>query len=642
MRHLLILCVLLVIAVYSNAVSYSNEVEDEDELSEDIDSLELFEDDTLDADMNNLYKRKSHEKHSKEKKPKEHSKEKKSKEHSKEKKSKEHSKEKKSKERKHSKEKKSKEHDHSKEKKSREKKSSREYTKRPTFLDDEIVLPHEKFCQYFYRFVGFEASLVSCSKGHRFDAEKFKCLKTKEVNCGKRKKNVGSSEEKKARINFKCPKWYGLHKHEYYCHLYYSCQNKKGRLFMCPPGKLFDDHNQKCADRRNVDCNNRIDPNDDKQPPTVKPEAFVCPKSNGKYPHERDCGAFYKCDNRRYKIQRCSKGKLYNERKRTCESENKVTCGSRIHPDLDPDEPEDKVIDPNPNFNCRENFGRYNHDQFCNWYYQCHDRRPSVRECRRGWRYHSHGRRCRERQEVTCDGKPDHEDATTEEITTPISTEPETTTPTPTEPETTTPTPTEPETITPTPTEPEPTTTTPTPTEPEPTTTTPTPTEPEPTTTTPTPTEPEPTTTTPTPTEPEPTTTTPTPTEPEPTTTPTPTEPEPTTTTTTPTEPEPTTTTTTPTEPEPTTTTTTEEPTTTKKPKVTAPDTECDEDDVDCIIEDLGITPDWFVCPEDMGSYPHPSSRKLFIFCLNWKPSVKKCGQDLLYSEDLRTCVHPN
>ncbi|GBM46632.1 hypothetical protein AVEN_181209-1 [Araneus ventricosus] len=117
--------------------------------------------------------------------------------------------------------------------------------------------------------------------------------------------------------------------------------------------------------------------------------------------------------------------------------------------------------------------------------------------------------------------------------------------------------------------------------------------------------------------------------------TPTPTEPE----TPPPTEPE--TTTPTPTEPEPITTTTTEEPTTTKRPKVTAPDTECDEDDVDCIIDDLGETPDWFVCPEDIGSYPHPSSKKLFIFCLNWKPSVKKCGQDLIFSEDLMTCVHP-
>ncbi|XP_055934666.1 uncharacterized protein LOC129964027 [Argiope bruennichi] len=615
MCRLPILCVLLIIAVYATAELHSSDVEDTDELSDDIDSSESFENDALDADWNNFYRRKPHD----------------------------HSKEKKSKENKHSKEKKSKENKHSKEKKSKEKKHSREDKNRPIISDDAVFLPHERFCKYFYEFDGSEARLLSCPKGHRFDAEKLQCLKSKEVDCGKRKKNVDSSEENKARINFKCPRWYGLHKHEYYCHLYYNCQYKRVRLFMCPQGMLFDENRNSCESSENVDCKKRIDPSGDNElRPTVKPEGFVCPSKSGKFPHERDCSAFYKCENRKYKIHYCSKGKLYNERKRNCESENKVTCGSRIHPDLDPDEPEDKVVDPRPKFNCNQNFGRFTHEAYCNWYYQCHDRLPSIRECRRGRRYHSHRRRCLDKHEVTCDGKPDKEDPITEEITTtPISTESDTpsepeTTPTapettPTEPETT---PTEPET---TPTEPETTPSEPetTPSEPE---TTPTETETTPTETETTPTEPEVTPSEPetTPSEPETTPSEPETTPSEPETTPsepetTPSEPE-----TTPSEPE-----TTPSEPETTTTTTTEEPTTTQKPKVTAPDTDCDEDDVDCIIDDLGITPDWFVCPEDIGSYPHPSSRKLFIFCLNWKPSVKKCGQDLLYSEDLRTCVHP-
>ncbi|KAG8178840.1 hypothetical protein JTE90_016510 [Oedothorax gibbosus] len=86
--------------------------------------------------------------------------------------------------------------------------------------------------------------------------------------------------------------------------------------------------------------------------------------------------------------------------------------------------------------------------------------------------------------------------------------------------------------------------------------------------------------------------------------------------------------------------TTVEEESTTKV-RVTAPDTTCDVDDLDCIIDDLGETPSWFVCPDAVGSYPHPTSNKLFIFCLNWKPSVKKCGQDLIFSEDHMTCVSP-
>jgi len=140
---------------------------------------------------------------------------------------------------------------------------------------------------------------------------------------------------------------------------------------------------------------------------------------------------------------------------------------------------------------------------------------------------------------------------------------------------------------------------------------------------------------------------------------------EPTTTLKTTTTEEPTTTLKTTTVEEPTTTlqpTTTEEPTTTLKPTTTEtptseedsttistatpkptgpPETDCDEDDLDCIITETGEIPDWFECPVEIGSYRHPSSNKLFIFCINWRPFVKKCGQNLLYSEKMRTCVSP-
>ncbi|KAG8178838.1 hypothetical protein JTE90_016508 [Oedothorax gibbosus] len=79
----------------------------------------------------------------------------------------------------------------------------------------------------------------------------------------------------------------------------------------------------------------------------------------------------------------------------------------------------------------------------------------------------------------------------------------------------------------------------------------------------------------------------------------------------------------------------------TSKPRVTAPETSCSEEDLDCIIDDLGKRPDWFICEKDMASYPHPASNKLFIFCLNWKPFVKKCGQERVFSEKLMTCINP-
>ncbi|XP_035232842.1 flocculation protein FLO11-like isoform X2 [Stegodyphus dumicola] len=71
------------------------------------------------------------------------------------------------------------------------------------------------------------------------------------------------------------------------------------------------------------------------------------------------------------------------------------------------------------------------------------------------------------------------------------------------------------------------------------------------------------------------------------------------------------------------------------------PDTDCDEDDLDCIITETGDVSKWFTCPEAIGYYPHPSSNKLFIFCLNWQPSAKKCAHGLLFFKELRTCAEP-
>lgn len=69
------------------------------------------------------------------------------------------------------------------------------------------------------------------------------------------------------------------------------------------------------------------------------------------------------------------------------------------------------------------------------------------------------------------------------------------------------------------------------------------------------------------------------------------------------------------------------------------PEHDCTDEDLDCIIDETGDVDNWFICPEDIGSYPHPSSDKLFIFCMNWIPSAKKCGQNLVFSRELSTCI---
>ncbi|CAL1275755.1 unnamed protein product, partial [Larinioides sclopetarius] len=548
-------------------------------------------------------------------------------------------------------------------------------------------------CSSFYICARGKANRRNCNSGTQFDKYRKTCLSSTIAVCDKGgekdkrtafpvTKNDGGATSKD---EFTCESLHGIFPDPDDCSKYYKCSFYLKSRQTCPNSQLFDSYKKGCRRGEDVNCGSRKRPNDvddtttalpttkkeekgDDDPTTTPPttkkdekDQFTCPSVYGKFPHPDDCSKYYFCTFFLKSLQTCPNSELFDSDKKECRRGEDVHCGSRKRPN--------GYDDPTTTLpTTKKDLKDATTEKITTTPIPTETPTPTVPE-------KTTPTPTEPEPETTTPTPTEPEPETTTptptepepETTTPTPTEPEpeTTTPTEPEPETTTPTEPEPETTTPTepepetttPTEPEPETTTPTepepetttPTEPEPETTTPTPTEPEPETTTPTPTEPEPETTTPTPTEPEPETTTPTepepetttPTEPEPeTTTPTPTEPEPETTTPTPAEPEPETTTTTPTEPEPTTTTTTEEPTTTKRPEVTVPDTDCDEDDVDCIIDKLGRKPKWFLCPENIGSFPHPKSKKLFIFCLNWKPSVKKCGKNLVFSEDLKTCAH--
>lgn len=74
----------------------------------------------------------------------------------------------------------------------------------------------------------------------------------------------------------------------------------------------------------------------------------------------------------------------------------------------DPDNPTkipDKVIDPNPDFDCTVRHGCFPHDMWCKWYYYCHDKRPEVRECSGDQYFDSTRNKCLEWWMVFCDDR---------------------------------------------------------------------------------------------------------------------------------------------------------------------------------------------------------------------------------------------
>nr|XP_042897437.1 salivary glue protein Sgs-3-like [Parasteatoda tepidariorum] len=371
-----------------------------------------------------------------------------------------------------------------------------------------------------------------------------------------------------------------------------------------------------------------------------KQKNFKCPSLHGRFADIEDCSAYFECRDWNSMWKPCQRRKRFDRYRKVCLPFDIAVCDDGSDHKKTTNGVIGTTTPKDDSFTCPKFLGYFPHPSDCSKYYHCISFSPSLKTCPKNFLFDGVKGHCRSERYVNC-GSRKRPTSETTVGTTPIPTTPEPTTttctpPTTPQPTTTPPTTTQPTTTPPTTTQP---TTTPTTTT-QPTTTPPTTTQP---TTTP-PTTTQPTTTPPTTSQP---TTTP-PTTPQPTTTP-PTTTQPTTTP--PTTPQPTTTP--PTTPQPTTTPpTTSQPTTippttpqpsTPTPKPTEPpETDCDEDDLECIIKETGDITVWFKCPEAIGAYRHPSSNRLFIFCKNWKPFVKKCGQMLVYSEQMRTCVNEN
>ncbi|XP_035228481.1 cell wall protein AWA1-like [Stegodyphus dumicola] len=78
----------------------------------------------------------------------------------------------------------------------------------------------------------------------------------------------------------------------------------------------------------------------------------------------------------------------------------------------------------------------------------------------------------------------------------------------------------------------------------------------------------------------------------------------------------------------------------TEKPTV-PPKTKCEKDDIDCITKETGDVEKWYKCPKRQGNFPHPSTDRLFIYCRNWKPRIKRCAKDLVFSPAYMRCIRP-
>ncbi|KAG8197429.1 hypothetical protein JTE90_014914 [Oedothorax gibbosus] len=538
--------------------------------------------------------------------------------------------------------------------------------------------PHERDCDRYYECRFGEPHLVKCDRNKLYDDKKEKCNDRHKVDCDRKDRDrttTDSDEDDKDGHNrnrhttpspksFVCPAPSGRYPHERDCDRYYECRFGVPHLMKCDRNKLYDDKKEKCNDQHKVDCDRKdrdrtttdYDEDDTDSDEDDKEldhdETFKCPYPYGTFTHPTLCHKYYVCRNNIPSLFQCQGSKLFDTRDRKCSDRRRVRCGDRFDrddlktskrpttkfPSTTP-QPQKKTTLPRISTTteeshrifCRFRNGRYPDPLDCSQYYECHSYFTTLYKCPRSTLYDERKEKCMKDTQVKCGDRPGGigGDLTTKQPkttfrTTTAAPKTKTAAPTTTEfPKTAAPTTTEvPITEAPTSTV-APVTAAPTTTE-VPITAAPSSTV-APVTAAPTTTE-APITAAPTSTV-APVTAAPTTTEAPitaaPTSTVAPVTAAPTTTTEAPITAAPTT-------PAPITKVT--------KPN-TPPPTECDEDDLDCIIDKTGDIRGWFECPERYGHFAHGSSRQLFIHCDNYRPYVKKCPDNTVFSQENLVCI---
>lgn len=206
--------------------------------------------------------------------------------------------------------------------------------------DDDFECPAREFgffadfpsgCQKFHICYKNMKKTYSCPSGLLFNPDTRNCDSPINVNC------MAPMEDRKYQYDCESKN------HGYYldpgsnCTRYYSCMDGEALVFVCPPGKLFNQMNMACDLARTVNCQLKQElPEEDgnlqKSVISLRKVqerfTFSCHgKNNGFYPdYDRDCHVFYRCNRGKKYSHYCKRGLLFNPVIGICDFERNVTC----------------------------------------------------------------------------------------------------------------------------------------------------------------------------------------------------------------------------------------------------------------------------------------------------------------------------
>nr|AGC94490.1 peritrophin-like protein [Spodoptera litura] len=293
---------------------------------------------------------------------------------------------------------------------------------------DGVLVAHEN-CNQFYKCYRGEPAALDCPQNLLYNPEKEYCDWEWNVDCSNRIKpddiiggnpnedkdpdqeSGGNSDPSQAPAICAAEGSDGVLVAHENCNQFYKCFGGEPAVLDCPPNLLYNPEREYCDWPENVDCSNRIKPddisggkpNEDKGPeqvsggnsdPSQAPAICAAEGSDGVLVAHENCNQFYKCYRGEPAALDCPQNLLYNPEREYCDWEWNVDCSNRIKPDdiiggnpnedKDPDQESGGNSDPSqaPAICAAEGSdGVLVAHENCNQFYKCFGGEPAALDC---------------------------------------------------------------------------------------------------------------------------------------------------------------------------------------------------------------------------------------------------------------------
>ncbi|CAL1275820.1 unnamed protein product [Larinioides sclopetarius] len=180
--------------------------------------------------------------------------------------------------------------------------------------------------------------------------------------------------------------------HEASCHHYYLMLSEEDiSVEKCPDGQLFDYVKHNCiSDREHIHCWSRHFGKMKHGHLHMKHKKhFKCPYPWGKYPHLHDCTKYHLCLSGKPRVKKCAPFELFDKITRKCIASIDAVCA-------------DKTDVVEHGYVCPKTWGSFTYSKDCSKYYECLQRKPSLRTCLKGYLFDNRLAKCAPKEHVYC------------------------------------------------------------------------------------------------------------------------------------------------------------------------------------------------------------------------------------------------